>query len=129
MDKEEKAIRALVDEWMRASMAGDVDTVLGLMSDDAVFQAVGQKPFGKKEFEASSRGANKDMKFEASHEVLEVKVLGDWAYMRNRLKMTVHPKGGAPVHRSGHTLTILKKQRDGRWVLTRDSNTMTTDPP
>jgi ketosteroid isomerase-like protein len=28
----------------------------------------------------------------------------------------------APVRRSGYTLTILRKQADGRWLLARDAN-------
>jgi len=26
------------------------------------------------------------------------------------------------VHRAGYTLTILRKQEDGRWLLVRDAN-------
>jgi len=36
--------------------------------------------------------------------------------------MTITPERGAPVHRAGYTLTILRKQEDGRWVLARDAN-------
>jgi uncharacterized protein (TIGR02246 family) len=37
MGEDERAIRELIATWMRASAAGDLDTVLGLMSDDVVF--------------------------------------------------------------------------------------------
>ena len=43
--------------------------------------------------------------------------------MRNRLEMPITPAGGgAPVRRSGYTLTILRKRADGRWVIARDAN-------
>jgi ketosteroid isomerase-like protein len=32
------------------------------------------------------------------------------------------PPGGPPVRRAGYTLTILRKEADGRWVLVRDAN-------
>ena len=50
---------------------------------------------------------------------------GDWAWLRNRLHITITPPGGKPTVRSGYTLTILKKQADGKWVLTRDANLVT----
>jgi ketosteroid isomerase-like protein len=34
---------------------------------------------------------------------------------------------GAPVRRSGYTLTILRKERDGRWRLARDANLLTAE--
>jgi uncharacterized protein (TIGR02246 family) len=49
-------------------------------------------------------------------------VLGDWAYLRNFIEITVTLPGGAPVRRSGYALTILRKESDGRWRLTRDAN-------
>jgi ketosteroid isomerase-like protein len=35
------------------------------------------------------------------------------------------PPGGAPLRRAGPTLTILRKEADGRWRLARDANLMT----
>jgi len=125
MSDDERAIRNLVQTWMDASLSGDVETVLSLMSNDVVFQTVGQTPFGKKEFEAGARAAGlKDMKIEAAHQIAEIKVLGDWAYLRNRISFAMTPKGRATVRREGYTLTILNKM-NGRWVLTRDANLMT----
>jgi ketosteroid isomerase-like protein len=48
-------------------------------------------------------------------------VLGDWAYLWNSIEMTMTREGEPPVHRSGYTLTILRKQPDGRWLLTWES--------
>ncbi|MGB0086936.1 MAG: hypothetical protein WBP94_16380 [Rhodomicrobiaceae bacterium] len=43
--------------------------------------------------------------------------------MRSHLEMTVTPpKSAAPTRRSGYTLTILRKARDGRWVITHDAH-------
>jgi ketosteroid isomerase-like protein len=36
--------------------------------------------------------------------------------------------GGASVSRSGFTLTILRKESDGRWRVARDANLLTTEP-
>jgi len=50
-------------------------------------------------------------------------VLGDWAYLRSRLTVTVIAEAGEPLlRRSGYTLSILRKEPDGRWLLARDAN-------
>lgn len=121
MSDDERAIRDLVATWMAASKAGDHDTVLGLMADDAVFMVPGREPFGKEAFAAASQGMQ-GMRIEGTSDIVELQVLGDWAYLRNRLNVTITPPGGAPTTRSGYTLTILRKEADGRWLLARDAN-------
>src|SRR5262249_46150065 len=56
MSDDERAIRDLVATWMVASKAGDLATVLTLMSDDVVFMVPGREPFGKAAFAAASEG-------------------------------------------------------------------------
>src|SRR4051812_17087352 len=106
MEKDEQAIRDLVDKWLAASRSGDLPTVLSLMADDVVFMVPGQEPFGKEAFAANSQKM-KDIRIEGTSEIKELKVLGDWAWMRNRLKVTITPPNGTPKIRSGYTLTIL----------------------
>jgi ketosteroid isomerase-like protein len=52
-------------------------------------------------------------------------VLGDRAWIRNHIDLTLIPAQGESKHRSGYTLTILKKGDDGRWRLARDANLVT----
>jgi len=121
MTEDERAIRNLIDTWMAATRAGDIETVLNLMADDVVFMVPGRKPFGKEAFAAAFRGMT-NVRFEGRSNIEELKVLGNWAYLRNYLEMTITPEQGAPVQRAGYTLTVLHKQEDGRWVLARDAN-------
>jgi uncharacterized protein (TIGR02246 family) len=121
MSDDEKAIRDLVTTWMTASEKGDIGTVLGLMTDDVVFMTPGREPFGKEAFRQQS-GAMKDVKIEGKSDIRELKVLGDWAYLRNHIDMTMTAPGKDPVRRSGYTLTLLRKESDGRWRLARDAN-------
>jgi uncharacterized protein (TIGR02246 family) len=121
MTEDERAIRNLVDTWMSATRNGDIETVLNLMADDVLFMVPGHNPFGREAFAAASRGMM-NVRFEGRSDIEELKVLGNWAYLRNHIDMTITPEQGAPVHRAGYTLTILRKQEDGRWVLARDAN-------
>ena len=121
MDQDEIAIRELVNKWLTASKAGDIATVLTLMADDVLFLVPGREPFGKDVFAAGAQSM-KDVRIEGSSEIQELKILGNWAWMRNRLVMTITPPGGKPTLRSGSTLTILCKKPNGNWELYRDAN-------
>ena len=57
MSTDEQAIRNLVEQWHRATAAGDVDTVLRLMAEDVVFLMAGKPPMkGRSTFEQGLRG-------------------------------------------------------------------------
>ena len=124
MADEEHAIRDLVATWMKASETGALSTVLSLMADDVIFMVPGREPFGKEEFRAASERM-KNVRLAGTSDIREIKVLGDWAYIRNYIEITVMPPNGAPMQRRGYTLSILRKQSDGKWVLWRDANLVT----
>jgi uncharacterized protein (TIGR02246 family) len=126
MSEDERAIRGLIDTWMAASKAGDLQTVLSLMADDVVFMVPGRPPFGKAEFAAMSEGM-KDMQIEGRSEIKDLKIFGDWAWLRNLLTVAITPPSGETVRRSGYTLTILRKETNGAWLLVRDANLLTTE--
>jgi uncharacterized protein (TIGR02246 family) len=124
MNNDQQAIRSLVDTWMRATVAGDLDRVLELMDEDVVFLGVGRPPMrGRAAFAAASRAMEGKVRVEGTANIQEVRVFGDWAYCWNELTVRMHPAdGGAPTERSGHALSVLRKNSDGRWVIFRDAN-------
>ena len=122
MTDDETAIHELVYTWFKASKAGDLATIMNLMTDDVVFMVPGAEPFGKAAF-ARTFTAMKDVSIEGSSKLQELMVLGNWAWLRNQIDITITPaNGGAAMHRAGYTLTILRKEADGRWRLARDAN-------
>ena len=62
------------------------------------------------------------VEIEGTSDIQELQILGNWAYLRNYIEMTVTSPDGGPTRRSGYTLTILRKEPDGRWRLARDAN-------
>jgi uncharacterized protein (TIGR02246 family) len=127
MHHDEGAIRDLVARWMAATENGDLATVLTLMSDDVVFTVPGLPPFGKPGFAASFM-AMQAFQITAKCNPVEIATLGDWAYVRNHITVTMTPRiGGRDTRRSGYTLTILRRRDNGAWVVTRDANMMTVD--
>lgn len=127
MNEDEQAIRALVESWFTATSKGDVATVLSLMADDVIFMVPGQEPFGKEQFAAASDGMS-GMKIDGSYDIQEIGIIGDWAYMRNHIRMSmILPGQDTPMKRSGYTLTLLRREADGKWRLARDANLLAGD--
>jgi uncharacterized protein (TIGR02246 family) len=131
MQSDEQEIRQLVATWMAATRAGEVETVLNLMAEDVIFLVPGKPVMRKPDFAAAARAqaADKAPKFVGTSEIQEIKVLGDWAFMWTRLTVVATSSDGAPpTTRSGHTLSVLKKEK-GKWVLARDANLLAPVPP
>lgn len=129
MASDEEQIRALVQTWMEATQRGEMDRVLELMTEDVVFLVPGKPPMRKAAFEQAARAqaAPGGPRFEGKSEIQELKVLGDWAFMWTKLAVkTLGPSGAVAASRSGHTLTILRKE-GGRWKLARDANLLAPD--
>lgn len=123
---ERQAIRDMVQRWLEASKKGDSATLMNLMASDVIFITPGKEPFGKEAFEGG-QDQMKDTKMEAEIDIKEIEVAGPWAWMRSFLKVTFTPAGGNPSKMSGHILTVLQKQPDGRWVIKRDANFVQPD--
>ena len=115
---DEQAIREMVDTWLAANKKGDIKTILNMVADDVVFITPGREPFGK---EAFANANEDDIKMDATIDIKELEVLGDWAWMRSFLRLTF-TKDREPKKHSGHILTILNKRPDGQWVIKRDAN-------
>jgi uncharacterized protein (TIGR02246 family) len=97
------------------------------MTDDVIFMVPGHEPFGKEAFEATSEEM-RDVQFEGTCDVREILVLGDWAYTRTYITVAMtSSNGGASLHRSGYSLSILRRGPDGQWRIARDANMLTVD--
>jgi uncharacterized protein (TIGR02246 family) len=126
MSSDERKIRELIANWLKSSMEGDLRTVLGLMSDDALFLLPGREPMDRQEFASAFQSGPASHRLEPVSEIKEIQVEGNMAYCWNHLSITITPlNGGAAVRRAGHILTVFKKQTDGRWLLFRDANMLT----
>jgi uncharacterized protein (TIGR02246 family) len=124
MNSDEKAIRDLVNRWHTATTAGDIDTVLSLVADDVIFLSAGNSPMqGRDSFGGALRGVLQQRRIESAGDVQEIGISGALAYCWANLTVRVTPlSGGDSVVRSGSAISILRKQIDGSWVVTRDAN-------
>jgi uncharacterized protein (TIGR02246 family) len=123
---DESAIRELVNRWMIASESGDLPTMLNLLADDVVFMVPNREPFGKEAF-SQNYEQTKGTKMKTTSDIQEIKIIGDWAWMRNFLRVTFTDAKGKSSTHSGHVLTILNKNNNGTWVIARDANLLTPE--
>jgi ketosteroid isomerase-like protein len=90
--------------------------------------------------------AHQQMRICCASELEEVVVVGEVAYTRSRDALSVTPRAGGnraerdrlpqaarrvraearikAAQLAGHRMTIYRKQRDGRWLLSRDVHTL-----
>lgn len=131
MQSDEESIRKLVADWHKATAAGDLSTILNLMAEDVVFYVVGHPPIvGKDAFAAAFRAAIQQVRIESTARIEEIEIADRSAHLINYLTVTMTPlQAGSVMRRSGYTLTMLRKQPDGRWVLYRDANMLAPEPP
>jgi len=123
---DEQQIRNVVASWIEASKAGDLDTVLNLMTDDVVFLTPGNPPMRREDFAARTRAMEGKVNMDGRFDVQEITVLGDTAILWNYLEIAVTPAaGGATVRRAGNVLSVLRRGSDGQWRIWRDGNLLT----
>ena len=121
---DEEEIRGVVATWLRATAEGDLETVLGLMSEEVVFLLPGQEPMrGRAAFAEGFLSMKGRIKIEAVSEIQEILVMGDYASCWNRLRLTLSfLPGGEQKHREGPVLSLFRREEDGRWRIYRDAN-------
>lgn len=123
---DEQAIREWLDKWLRASAAGDSETMLPMLADDMVFLVPGAPPFGKQEFKAAWDGPMKGARMKSQAELEECIVSGDMACTRTRLSVAITTPDGNTSRAKGYTLSFFRRQA-GRWLLARDANLLTPE--
>lgn len=121
---DEQAIRDLVAEWSRATLAADVDRILPLMTEDVEFHVCGQPAMrGRAAFEKGVRAVLATHRVESHAEVRQVEVSGNLAYCVTHLRLAITPlAGGEAMHKEGNVLSVYRKNTAGKWQLARDAN-------
>ncbi len=128
MNDDEQQIRKLMDEWRRRTLEGDLEGVLALMTDDAVFLTPGNPPMTKSDFAAASKGFVGKFQIESKQEIQDLHASGDLAYAWSHITVVMtSAETGARTERAGHVLTVFRKSPSGKWLLARDANLINTE--
>jgi len=123
MSPDEQQIRQLIEQWNLRTAQGDLDGVLSLMTDDAVFLRAGAPPMDKKAFAEGFRAWSGKARIESRHEFKDLHASGDTAYAWAQLSVAMTSKeSGEKMQRAGPVLTVFRKTPAGKWLLARDAN-------
>jgi ketosteroid isomerase-like protein len=81
-------------------------------------------------FAAGLRAATQRFRIESSANIEEIEMTGNVARLARHLTVTMTPlQARTSIRRSGYTLTIMRKEPDGPWLLHRDANMLTAEQP
>jgi uncharacterized protein (TIGR02246 family) len=127
LDSDETQIRRTLAECAAGACAGEVERILPYLAEDLVFLLPGEPPLkGRPAFLSFLRDLITDCRIEAESEIRELKLMGDYAYSLNWLSLTLTPRAThSPRRRCGFTMSLLRREPDGQWVVFRDLNMLT----
>ncbi|HEX2331961.1 MAG TPA: SgcJ/EcaC family oxidoreductase [Burkholderiales bacterium] len=122
MASDEQQIRRLMEEWRRRVSSGDVEGLLALTADHAVFLTPGHAPMTKSDFAARFNRVTANVRVEPRYQVKDLGISGDLAYAWSHLTLVFTAKmGGGRTERSGHVLAIFRRNSAGVWQLARSA--------
>lgn len=109
--------------YQAAINSNDLDTLLGMLTEDAVFMAPNDKPYaGKEAIRPWLEGYLAAYKTHWDKTVEEFVVAGEWAFERYSYKSTDTPfDGGSAFQDTGWGLLIYHHDADGMWRVARDA--------
>lgn len=122
VEADSAAMVDVLNKYAQTVTSGDLEGWIALWTDDGVKMAPGAPAIvGKANIRENTIGS-----FDSFTSVLtasneEVKVAGDWGFMRGTYTLSMTPKaGGDSIEDVGKYLSILQRQADGSWKLARD---------
>jgi uncharacterized protein (TIGR02246 family) len=125
MGSDERAIRELHSTWIDAVNAGDLVGLLSSMADDVIFLGPGEAPSGRDAFSPRFSAAHEQAQINCISELQDIVVVGEVAYMLSRDTLSVTPRAeGEEMRFAGYRSTVYRKGPDSRWLLARDTHTL-----
>lgn len=131
-DTDQAAIARQLDRYEQALNASDVDAVMQLYADDAVFMPQNSSPaVGRAAVRTAYRHVFDAIRLNIHFAVDEIHVLShDWAYARTRSSGTVKVLAAdqLPGPEANQEIFLLHREPDGQWRFARYIFS-TTNPP
>jgi uncharacterized protein (TIGR02246 family) len=116
------------DAWAAAVRAGDLETIVGLVAEDAEFWTNSRPPLvGREQVREAFAPLLAGYALEQDFDCHELVVAGEWALVRGleRNQLTSRA-GGEPLRRRQRAFSVLRRGDDGVWRFARG---MTNLPP
>ncbi len=111
------------EDYVTAINSNNLDTLMGMLTDDVVFMAPGAAPMvGKDALKPWLEGYLQAFKTHWEKTVHEFVVSGEWAFERYSWKSTDTPVGGGDaLTDTGWGFVVYHHDTDGKWRVARDA--------
>jgi uncharacterized protein (TIGR02246 family) len=118
VEADKTAIRNLHGQIAAAGNAGDL---AALHTDDAIWMPPNEPALvGKEAIHTWAQGLFEQFTVEETVTTEEIRVAGDWAFLRGTYTFTMTPKAeGEMQEETGKCIHIVQRQPDGSWKYTR----------
>ena len=117
-----KAYKDMLDLWDTAHNARDVDRLVSFYLDDA-YRMQQEEPawIGHDEIrDGFKNNFDRFAAIEVDNVAQEVKICGDWAFVRGTTTWTSTLKGGEETKGTSKWMSVNKRQSDGSWKIQWD---------
>ncbi|MFW6202482.1 MAG: YybH family protein [Gemmatimonadota bacterium] len=123
-----EALRRTFDHWREALRAGDLDTVVDLVTEDAEFWTNGRPTLqGRQSLRRAFAPIMEEWTLDQAFDCRELIVSGDVAFARGMESNRLVPvSGGEAVTERQRAFSVLRRGDDGVWRFARG---MTNLPP
>lgn len=116
---DERALNALIADYLVAMNSGDADGMAALYASDAVrMQPDGLPITGRETIRQNMARAFEVSDLNVTMQVLETEFSGELAYVRGTFLLVVSPKDGSETTESlGNWMRLMRREPDGRWLV------------
>lgn len=128
---EERAINAVREREIRAFSAGAVDSLLAVLTADAVMMPPNEPMrTGADAIRTWHQNIASQFSVDGRYTDSEVSIAGDWAIERYDGVLRLTPKaGGPPVEEQFKGIHVYRRQPDGSWRIAQDIWNANAPPP
>lgn len=121
MTPDEIALRKMIDAWIAATDAEDMEALSALVAPDAVFLAPARPPAEGREAWAATREPRPNGVLYRC-DVQQVAAYGSAGHAWFHVELTIPAaEGEAEIRVEGHNLSLYRKDAAGKWWLTREA--------
>ncbi len=116
---DERALNALIADYMVAMNSGDADGVVASYAADAVRMPPNALPIsGRESIRRNLEQAFETAQLNVQMQVKETVASGELAYVQGTFLLTVTPKDGSPATESeGNWVRLMRREPDGKWLV------------
>lgn len=113
-----ESIEQVRDEFVRATNAADVESLVALFTEDAMRMPPDEPVVsGSDEIRRDIQTRLQQGSLEISIPVDETRIIGDHAYSRGTYQIMITLADGSTVEENGSWVNVMKRQEEGDWKI------------